>query len=190
MSPKEPQHKQPLLARNGGRTDSSKAKEILKEKEAAKETKPKKIDIDSAKEKEATKAAKPKKIDIDSPKEKEAAKAAKPKKTDIDTPKEKESAKAGKTKKIDIDSPEVLINRELSWLSFARRVLALAENSELPLLERVKFAGIMGMLYDEFAMKRMGGLKRKIEKRKKKKKRNCLPTASVQQRNYRPVGKN
>jgi polyphosphate kinase len=72
--------------------------------------------------------------------------------------------------KIEIDSPDALINRELSWLSFARRVLALAEDPDLPLLERVKFAGIMGMLYDEFAMKRIGGIKRKIEKGKKKKK--------------------
>ncbi len=38
----------------------------------------------------------------------------------------------------------------------------------MPLLERVKFAGIMGMLYDEFTMKRIGGLKRTIEKKKKK----------------------
>ena len=75
-----------------------------------------------------------------------------------------------KTSEIDVDSPGTRINRELSWLSFARRVLALAEDPDLPLLERVKFAGIMGMLYDEFAMKRMGGLKRKIEKRKRKKK--------------------
>lgn len=71
---------------------------------------------------------------------------------------------------IDTDSPNTLINRELSWLGFARRVLALAEDPGLPLLERVKFAGIMGMLYDEFAMKRIGGLKRKIEKKKNKKK--------------------
>ena len=70
--------------------------------------------------------------------------------------------------KIDTDSPNTLINRELSWLSFARRVLALAEDPDRPLLERVKFAGIMGMIYDEFAMKRIGGLKRKIEKKKKK----------------------
>jgi polyphosphate kinase len=80
-----------------------------------------------------------------------------------------------KPKKIDIESPETLINRELSWLSFARRVLALAEDPDLPLLERVKFAGIMGMLYDEFAMKRMGGLRRKIEKRKRKKKKKLSP---------------
>jgi polyphosphate kinase len=62
------------------------------------------------------------------------------------------------------DSPAALINRELSWLSFACRVLALAEDPEEPLLERVKFAGIMGMIYDEFAMKRIGGLFRKARK--------------------------
>ena len=61
-------------------------------------------------------------------------------------------------------SPAALIDRELSWLSFARRVLALAEDPEQPLLERVKFAGIMGMLYDEFAMKRIGGLFRQAQK--------------------------
>ena len=83
-----------------------------------------------------------------------------------------ETAEANTIKpdKTETDSPNLLINRELSWLSFARRVLALAEDPELPLLERVKFAGIMGMLYDEFAMKRLGGIKRKIEKGKKKKK--------------------
>jgi polyphosphate kinase len=62
------------------------------------------------------------------------------------------------------DSPAALINRELSWLSFARRVLALAEDPEQPLLERVKFAGIMGMICDEFAMKRLGGLFRRVRK--------------------------
>ena len=62
------------------------------------------------------------------------------------------------------DSPAALINRELSWLSFARRVLALAEDPGQPLLERVKFAGIMGMIYDEFAMKRIGGLLRQARK--------------------------
>ena len=62
------------------------------------------------------------------------------------------------------DSPAAYLNRELSWLSFARRVLALAEDPAQPLLERVKFAGIMGMIYDEFAMKRVGGLFRHVLK--------------------------
>lgn len=60
-------------------------------------------------------------------------------------------------------SQNSLLNRELSWLNFARRVLALVEDHEQPLMERVRFAGIMGMLHDEFFMKRMSGLKRMIK---------------------------
>lgn len=67
----------------------------------------------------------------------------------------------------DVDSPDAYINRELSWLHFARRVLELAEDPSAPLLERVKFAGIMGMLFDEFSMKRIGGLRRQIESNSK-----------------------
>jgi len=65
----------------------------------------------------------------------------------------------------DLAAPEAFLSRELSWLGFARRVIALAEAPELPLLERVKFAGISGMLHDEFFMKRISGLKRQIRKR-------------------------
>ncbi len=64
---------------------------------------------------------------------------------------------------IDVTSHEAYINRELSWLSFARRVLELAQEPSLPLLERVKFAGIMGMIFDEFVMKRLGGLYQKTK---------------------------
>lgn len=63
---------------------------------------------------------------------------------------------------------ETFINRELSWLQFARRVLELARDSEIPLLERVRYAGILGMLHDEFFMKRMSGLKRQIQRSVKK----------------------
>ncbi len=69
-----------------------------------------------------------------------------------------------KTATITIQSPSAYLNRELSWLNFAKRVLALVEDSEVPLLERVKFAGIMGMLHDEFFMKRMSGLKRMLKR--------------------------
>jgi polyphosphate kinase len=79
---------------------------------------------------------------------------------------EKGTASAQKEGEIKRNSPDILINRELSWLNFARRVLALVEDPNVPLLERVKFAGIMGTLYDEFAMKRIGGLKRGIKKKK------------------------
>ena len=65
---------------------------------------------------------------------------------------EKAKAYAVKPDTIDTDSPNTLINRELSWLGFARRVLALAEDPDQPQLERVKFAGIRGMRYDDFAM--------------------------------------
>lgn len=59
-----------------------------------------------------------------------------------------------------LEGSDILLNRDLSWLSFAQRVLAFVEDPELPVLERFKFAGIMGTLHDEFFMKRVGGLKR------------------------------
>ncbi len=62
-------------------------------------------------------------------------------------------------------SDGLFFNRELSWLAFARRVLALAEAAETPLLERVRFAGIVGMLHDEFFGRRISGLKRQIEQK-------------------------
>lgn len=71
---------------------------------------------------------------------------------------------ADKTAAITIQSPSAYLNRELSWLNFARRVLALVEDPEVPLLERLKFAGIVGMLHDEFFMKRMSGLKRMLKR--------------------------
>ena len=80
---------------------------------------------------------------------------------------------------IALDSPAALINRELSWLSFARRVLALAEDPGQPLLERVKFAGIMGTIYDEFAMKRIGGLLRQVRKEWTKRGPDGLTSADV-----------
>lgn len=71
---------------------------------------------------------------------------------------------------IDLRAPEAYFSRELSWLEFAGRVLALADDDAVPLLERVKFAGIVGMLHDEFSMKRMSGLKRQIGSKSKSKK--------------------
>jgi len=56
---------------------------------------------------------------------------------------------------IALDSPETYFNRELSWLAFARRVLALVEDPELQLLDGSSSPGIMGMLHDEFFMKRV-----------------------------------
>ena len=63
---------------------------------------------------------------------------------------------------IDLDSPELLLNRELTWLAFNRRVLHEAEDTRNPLLERVKFLAIANGTLDEFVMKRLGGLKQQV----------------------------
>jgi len=54
--------------------------------------------------------------------------------------------------------PSRFLNRELSWLEFNARVLALAEDGRLPLLERVKFAAIFSTNLDEFFQVRVGAL--------------------------------
>ncbi len=55
-------------------------------------------------------------------------------------------------------SESIFINRELSWLDFDSRVLALAKEKTVPLGERLKFAAIFGSNMDEFFMVRVGSL--------------------------------
>src|SRR4051812_29982049 len=58
---------------------------------------------------------------------------------------------------IELDSTELYANRELSWLDFNDRVLQLAEDERMPLLERVKFLAIYSTNLDEFFMVRVAG---------------------------------
>ena len=55
-------------------------------------------------------------------------------------------------------APSRLLNRELSWIDFSGRILELAEDDTLPVLERVRFAAIFSQGLDEFFMVRVAGL--------------------------------
>ncbi len=58
--------------------------------------------------------------------------------------------------------PEHYVNRELSLLDFQRRVLAIAENPELPILDRLKFVAIVSQNLDEFFQVRVAGLMNQV----------------------------
>src|SRR5437016_7611313 len=65
----------------------------------------------------------------------------------------------------ELSDPALFTNRELSWLDFNDRVLQLAEDESLPLLERVKFLAIFTTNLDEFFMIRVAGLHDQIDAR-------------------------
>ena len=59
--------------------------------------------------------------------------------------------------------PALYFNRELSWLDFNDRVLQLAEDPSVPLLERMKFAAIFTSNLDEFFMIRVAGVHDQVD---------------------------
>jgi polyphosphate kinase len=72
------------------------------------------------------------------------------------------NGKAGRRRQA-IAGPEVrYINREVSWLDFNNRILALVEDPDTPLLERAKFLAIVSQAMDEFFQVRVAGLKEQI----------------------------
>jgi len=63
---------------------------------------------------------------------------------------------------VDDSGAERFLNRELSWLDFDTRVLALAEDPAVPLLERAKYTAIFAQNLDEFFQVRVAGLKDQV----------------------------
>jgi polyphosphate kinase len=59
-------------------------------------------------------------------------------------------------------TPDDFLNRELSWLEFSRRVLAISARPDFPVLEKAKFLAIWAGNLDEFFQVRVAGLKEQV----------------------------
>ena len=74
-----------------------------------------------------------------------------------------QAAEAVEAPERDLADVQYYFNREISWLDFNDRVLQQAEDPDVPLLERVKFAAIYASNLDEFFMVRVAGLQDQVE---------------------------
>jgi len=79
----------------------------------------------------------------------------------------------------DLENPELYFNRELSWLAFNDRVLQLAEDASVPLLERVKFAAIWESNLDEEFMVRVANIQDLVEAGTASKSADAMTPAEV-----------
>ena len=79
--------------------------------------------------------------------------------TDLQQP----AAEAAVAAPVDLEDYALYFNRELSWLGFDDRVLQLAEDPRVPLLERVKFCAIYSNNLDEFFMVRVAGMQEYVD---------------------------
>jgi polyphosphate kinase len=77
----------------------------------------------------------------------------------------RETDGAGHDQVPDLRDPRLYVNRELSWLDFNDRVLQLAEDESLPLIERLKFLAIFVSNLDEFFMIRVAGVHDQVDAR-------------------------
>src|SRR5881275_182843 len=75
------------------------------------------------------------------------------------------TAEDGASAELELTDASLYINRELSWLDFNDRVLQLAEDESLPLMERVKFLAIFVTNLDEFFMIRVAGVHDQVDAR-------------------------
>jgi polyphosphate kinase len=76
----------------------------------------------------------------------------------------KKQGRSANKNNMDLEEPELYLNRELSWLEFNGRVLAEADDSSNPLMEKLKFVTIFFSNLDEFFMVRLSGLLKLVEK--------------------------
>jgi polyphosphate kinase len=99
------------------------------------------------------------------PSERDAAldERTEPAAADVETPAGTMQAEAAARPTPDLEDPSLYFNRELSWLDFNDRVLQLAEDSTVPLLERAKFCAIWESNLDEFFMVRVANLHDQLE---------------------------